>query len=316
MALELRDEPVGGLREGEADLHLGREAHGDAAGEDFGRLGVFLPQRQLPNARRLARFAARVDREGDAHRLVAGRYAAALDADRPVQRFARMRRTQRAAELDPEGAGIFVEHDRLQRGPGRRVAHGGRGHTGAVAQRKRRGAAGEARAADGLEGSGDVHDAAAINGVVPGRPGIERAAQEDVDDLPAGQVGKGLRQQRCGAGHLGSGKAGAGEQVDVSLAIDVERAVLVTAAYPVAAGGKEMIRLIARAVAEIGDRAVLADRAGDDHATSPRRVDACAKGIGICVAVVAGGNDHHCSGGHGIGDGASHDLQRRISAER
>src|SRR5690606_27184221 len=95
-----------------------------------------------------------------------------------------------------------------------------------VAQRQRARATGQRGGPDRLEGTRDIEDAAAIDRVGAGSPHIERRTQENVGDLPARQVRKGLRQQRRGPGDLWSRIAGAGEEIDETLVVDIKLSVL------------------------------------------------------------------------------------------
>ena len=234
LALQLRYQPVAALGKAERDPGVRRQLQRDAAGEHTGLLGVFAAQAEQAGERHFAALSAGVDGESD-RRLVAARGDVALPrADRAVQRLADDRAAQRRREIDPEGALVFVEHDGLQRGVCGRIAHRRRCHPAAVRQGQRGRAAGQAGGADRLEGVSEVENAAAVSRVGPCRAGIERRAQQDVGDLLAGQVRERLRQQCRGAGDLGRGEAGPGDQVDEPLVVDEQLAVLVLAANPLA----------------------------------------------------------------------------------
>src|SRR5690606_41493228 len=107
------------------------------------------------------------------------------------------------------------------------------------------------------------------------------------DDLAAGQVRKRLRQQRRRAGDLWCGEAGPGEQVGEALVVDVEHAVAILAADPLPAGGDEEIGPAAGAVAEVGNLAVLADRADDDDPAGPQAVEPRREALEFGLAAVA-----------------------------
>ena len=219
-----------------------------------------------------------------------------------MERFADLRPAHRSGEIGPEGALVVVQHDRLQRGARRGVAHRRGGRPAAVAERDRGRGAGDAGGPDRAERPRDVQDSAAIGGVGAGSPRVVGRAQEDVGDLHTGQPGEGLREQRGGAGDLRRGKARAGEHVGEALAIDVEAAVFVDAADPLAPCGEIVVRLVAGPVAEIGDHAVLIDRTGDDHAAVAGGVEAGGEGIDLGGAIVAGGNHHQGARGDGTLD--------------
>ena len=288
-ALQLRRQPVGTLAVGEPDLRLRIDPRRHPRSQHARLFGILAVQ--LHDANGGHGTVARIDAEGQRHALVPGGEAAGIVRHRGTQRRPGRRAAQTRGKVGGKGALVFVGDQTGQRCLDQRIAHRWRGAGTDVGQGQRLPGPGDRGGADRLEGRRHVHDAAAIDLVRPDRTRIKGRAQQDVGNLSACQVRKGLCQQGRRARNLWCCKTGAGQDVDVALGIDVEPAVLVDTAYAFAPCGDVELRVRARAIAEVGDLVVLVHRPHHDHAAVTGHGCLAGKRLQLRISIIACG--HH-----------------------
>ena len=246
--------------------------------------------------------AALGDGHGDAE-AAGGRPA---DLDRAVERAAQRCGLRRAADgpgkVDRISAAVAIEDDRTD-ALDHRVAGRSRAlRSAAAAAADDDAGPGQRGGPDRGEGAGNVEAAAAVDGIGAGRAEVVGAAEQDVDDRSAGQVGKGRGEQRDRARDGGRGKAGA--------AVAHGLVEVVDGADARAERAEEIVRAGSRAVAEVAQfvgadqrkaRVAHADRTRDDHVGREARGGHGRKGVGVraesgVLAVVAGRDDDHHAG--------------------
>ena len=312
-ALQGRQLRAGPLRDPEADGCVRRYPGRDPSRDQARAIAIALLQ--LQRAELGGAIAARGDGQGERHRPGFQRNRAAAIGERAGQAIDRRCTAQAMGQIGIIGPAIGIEHhraDSLARQPG--IAHGAGQAARALIQRDHGAGPGDAGGTLRLKGAGNVQDAAPIYRIGAALARLARAAQQDLHDLRAAQIGEGLRQQRRSPADLRRGKGSAVEDGDEPLAVplrDADRIIFIFAADRAAERGQHRCLRSAGAVAEAGDVAAIVHRRGDDHIAAARLQDGLRKGagivhveIGIVLAeLVAGRDDDDHAARHRAADG-------------
>ena len=165
--------------------------------------------------------------------------------------------------------------------------------------------------ADGGHGAGDVQQTPAIDGVGAGCAQVGGGAEDQIDNLGAGQVWESLLQQRRRTRDMGSGHRCAGADDGV---VDV-----VDGADRFAGGDDVEVGRRARLVGEAGNLVVGVDRTDRDAMTGrvgtgePQRYQV---GDGVLAVVAGGGHQDHVAG-RSLAQGCGEvDWHHRFAAQR